>query len=142
MTKGIRPLAAAVAVAAAAGMAGSAQAANGVDTTAVQKAVTVGNGKAGIRSHLKQLQLIADRPGNNGNRATATQGHRDSAAYVEKQLATTAGYWKVTEQPFVADIFEETAAPTLTPNPAPSPAWRSACSGCGSPSSSSSWARP
>ena len=87
----------------------------------MQKAVTVGNGKAGIRSHLKQLQLIADRPGNNGNRATATQGHRDSAAYVEKQLATTGGYWKVTEQPFVADIFEETAAPTLTPNPAPSP---------------------
>ena len=124
MTKGIRPLAAAVAVAAAAGMAGSAQAANGVDTTAVQKAVTVGNGKAGIRSHLKQLQLIADRPGNNGNRATATQGHRDSAAYVEKQLATTGGYWKVSEQPFVADIFEETAAPTLTPNPAPSSAWQ------------------
>ena len=78
MTKGIRPLAAAVAVAAAAGMAGSAQAANGVDTTALQNAVKVGNGRSGIRSHLRQLQLIADRPGNNGNRATATQGHGDS----------------------------------------------------------------
>ena len=45
MTKGIRPLAAAVAIAAAAGMAGSAQAANGVDTTALQNAVNVGNDK-------------------------------------------------------------------------------------------------
>ena len=96
MTKGIRPLAAAVAIAAAAGMAGSAQAANGVDTTAVQRG---GHGRQRTRRasarHLKALQLIADRPGNNGNRATATQGHRDSAAYVEKQLATTGGYWKV-----------------------------------------------
>ena len=48
MTKGIRPLAAAVAVAAAAGMAGSAQAANGVDTTAAaERRSTVGYGQGG-----------------------------------------------------------------------------------------------
>ena len=88
MTKGIRPLAVAVAVAAAAGMAGSAQAANGVDTTALQKAVNVGSDNTGIRRHLKALQLIADRPGNNHTRATATQGHEDSVDYVEQQLAT------------------------------------------------------
>jgi Zn-dependent M28 family amino/carboxypeptidase len=126
MTKGIRPLAAVVAVAAAAGMAGTAQAANGIDTTALQSAVKVGDkaGTTGIRRHLRALQEIADRPGNNGTRATATQGHEDSVKYVEQQLATAGGYWKVTEQPFVADIFEETAPPTLTPNPAPSPAWQ------------------
>jgi Zn-dependent M28 family amino/carboxypeptidase len=124
MTKGIRPLAAVVAVAAAAGMAGSAQAANGIDTTALQNAVKVGDNKSGIRSHLKQLQLIADRPGNHGTRATATQGHEDSVAYVEQQLAKAGGYWKVSEQPFSAAIWEELAPPALTASPAPSPAWQ------------------
>jgi Zn-dependent M28 family amino/carboxypeptidase len=124
MKKGIRPLAAVAAVAAAAGMAGSAQAANGIDTTQIQDAVKVGSNTTGIRRHLKAFQEIADRKGNNGNRATATQGHEDSVKYVEQQLATTSGYWKVSEQPFSAAIFEEVAPPTLTPNPAPSPAWQ------------------
>jgi Zn-dependent M28 family amino/carboxypeptidase len=123
MTKGTRPLAAVAAIAAAVGMAGTAHAANGIDTTALQNAVKVGNDKSGIRSHLKQLQLIADRKGNNGTRATATQGHRDSMAYVEKQLATTNGYWKVSEQPFSASVFTELADPTLSSVPAASPAW-------------------
>jgi hypothetical protein len=56
-------------------------------TTALQRAVAVGN-NTGIRRHLLQLQLIADRPGNNGTRATATQGDEDSVKYVEQQLAT------------------------------------------------------
>ena len=122
MGKGIRPLAAVAAIAAVAGMAGTAQAANGVDTTALQAAVKVGNDSSGIRSHLKQLQLIANRPGNNGTRATATQGHEDSVKYVEQQLATAGGYWHVSEQPFSADVFEELAPPTLSSNPAASPA--------------------
>ena len=124
MKKGIRPLAAVAAVAAAAGMAGSAQAANGVDTTTLQNAVKVGSNTTGIRRHLKAFQEIADRKGNNGNRATATQGHEDSVKYVEQQLATAGGYWKVSEQPFSAAIFEEVAPPTLTATPAPSPAWQ------------------
>ena len=122
MTKGTRPLAAFAALAVAAGMAGSAQAANGVDTTALQKSVNVGSDNTGIRRHLKALQLIADS--NNHTRATATKGHEDSVDYVEQQLGTApAGYWKVYRQPFSAAIFEETAPPTLTANPAPSSAW-------------------
>jgi Zn-dependent M28 family amino/carboxypeptidase len=125
MTKGIRPLAAAVAVAAVAGMAGSAQAANGVDTTKLQDAVQVGDkaGTTGIRRHLRALQAIADRPGNNGTRATATQGHRDSMDYVEEQLKPYGAYWKVSRQPFSASVFTELAPPTLTSAPAASPAW-------------------
>jgi Zn-dependent M28 family amino/carboxypeptidase len=125
MKKGIRPIAAVAAVAAAAGMVGSAQAATGIDTTALQSAVQVGDqaGTYGIRKHLRELQLIADRPGNNGTRATATQGHRDSMDYVEQQLKTTGGYWKVSRQPFSASVFEELADPTLSSDPAASPAW-------------------
>ena len=87
MKKGIRPLAAAAALAAAAGMAGTAHAATGIDTNQLQKAVKVGSSTTGIRRHLKAFQEIADRKGNNGNRATATQGHEDSVKYVEQQLA-------------------------------------------------------
>jgi Zn-dependent M28 family amino/carboxypeptidase len=118
-----RRLAGLVVLAGMAGLAGPAAAAPPADTTALQTAVNVGNDKSGIRSHLKQLQLIADKPGNNGNRATATQGHLDSVAYVKQQLATAGGYWKVTEQPFSAAIFEELAPPTLSSAPAASPAW-------------------
>jgi Zn-dependent M28 family amino/carboxypeptidase len=124
MTKGFRPLAAMAAIAAAVGMAGTAQAANGVDTATLQDAVKVGSNTTGIRRHLKAFQEIADRKGNNGNRATATQGHEDSVAYVKQQLATAGGYWNVTTQPFSADIWEEVAAPTLVPAPAPSPLWQ------------------
>jgi Zn-dependent M28 family amino/carboxypeptidase len=125
MKKGIRPLAAVAAVAAAAGMAGSAQAANGIDTTALQKAVDVGSDTTGIRRHLKALQEIADRPGNNHTRATATKGHEDSVDYVEQQLATAkAGYWKVYRQPFSAAIWEETAPPTLAAAGPSAPVWQ------------------
>ena len=123
MNRGLRPFGALVAVASVAALAGPASAATPTDTTALQSAVKVGNDKSGIRSHLKQLQLIADRPGNNGTRATATQGHEDSVAYVKKQLATAGAYWRVTEQPFSTSVFEELAPPTLSSTPAASPAW-------------------
>ena len=123
MNRGLRPFGALVAVASVAALAGPASAATPTDTTALQTAVKVGNDKSGIRSHLKQLQLIADRPGNDGTRATATQGHQDSVAYVEQQLATAGSYWRVTEQPFSTSVFEELAAPTLSSTPAASPAW-------------------
>src|SRR3712207_3709574 len=124
MRRGHRPLGVLVAIAATAALAGPASAATQTDTTALQNAVKVGNDKSGIRSHLKQLQLIADKPGNDGNRATATQGHEDSVAYVKKQLATAGGYWRVSEQPFSADVFEELAPPTLSSTPAASPSWQ------------------
>jgi Zn-dependent M28 family amino/carboxypeptidase len=123
MNRRFRPFGALVAVASVAALAGPASAATPTDTTALQNAVKVGNDKSGIRSHLKQLQLIADKAGNNGTRATATQGHEDSVAYVKKQLATAGGYWRVSEQPFSASIFEELALPTLSSTPAASPAW-------------------
>ena len=72
MHRTIRPLAA-VAIAAGALGAAPARAATPTDTTALQRAVVVGGDTTGIRRHLRQLQLIADRPGNNGTRATATQ---------------------------------------------------------------------
>ncbi len=122
MHRTIRPLAA-VAIAAGALGAAPARAATPTDTTALQRAVSVGDDTSGIRRHLRQLQLIADRPDNNGTRATATQGHEDSVKYVEQQLATAGGYWHVYEQPFTAAIFEELAPPTLTSVPSPSPAW-------------------
>src|SRR4051794_36388414 len=119
----IRPLVAVATLAATAAVAVPAHAAVPTDTTALQRAVVVGNDNTGIRRHLKALQLIADRPGNNGTRATATQGHEDSVKYVEQQLAAADGYYRVYEQPFSAAIFEELALPTLTAVPSPSPAW-------------------
>jgi Zn-dependent M28 family amino/carboxypeptidase len=123
MLRRVRPFGALAAVASVAALAGPASAATPTDTTALQNAVKVGDDKSGIRSHLKQLQLIADRPGNNGTRATATQGHEDSVAYVKKQLATAGSYWRVSEQPFSTSVFEELASPTLSSIPAASPAW-------------------
>jgi Zn-dependent M28 family amino/carboxypeptidase len=117
-----RPLAAMAALGATAALAAPAQAATPTDTSALQAAVKVGNGTSGIRKHLKALQLIADA--NGGNRATSTPGHEASVKYVEQQLATAGGYWKVSEQPFSAAIFEELAPPTLSVNPPPSPAWQ------------------
>ena len=122
MYRAIRPLAA-VTIVAGALVAVPAHAATPTDTTALQKAVSVGADTTGIRRHLRQLQLIADRAGNNGTRATATQGHEDSVKYVEQQLATAGDYWHVYEQPFTAAIFEELALPTLTSVPSPSPAF-------------------
>ena len=97
MTKGIRPLAAAVAVAAAAGMAGSAQAANGVDTTALQKAVEVGNkaSNTGIRRHLQAAAADRRPAGQQRQPRHRDAGPRDSVTYVEQQLSHDGGYWKV-----------------------------------------------
>jgi Zn-dependent M28 family amino/carboxypeptidase len=121
MQRGNRPLAAMAALAASAALAAPATAATPTDTSALQAAVKVGNNTSGIRKHLKALQLIADA--NGGNRATSTTGHEASVKYVEEQLATAGSYWKVSEQPFSAAIFEELAPPTLTSNPAHSPAF-------------------
>src|SRR4051794_3825840 len=121
MKKVTRPVAAIAALAASAALAAPATAATPTDTSKLQAAVAVGNNTSGIRKHLKALQLIADASG--GNRATSTPGHEASVKYVEQQLATAGSYWKVTEQPFSAAIFEELAPPTLTSTPSHSPAF-------------------
>src|SRR5689334_3310575 len=105
------------------GVPATAQGATPTNTKALEDAVTVGNGTTGIRKHLRQLQVIADTSGNNGTRATGTQGHLDSVAYVKSELAKDSDYWTVSEQPFSADIFHELAPPHLVANPAASPAW-------------------
>jgi Zn-dependent M28 family amino/carboxypeptidase len=102
------------------GLAVPASAATPTDTTALQNAVTVGNGKSGIRQHLKQFQVIADA--NNGTRATGTSGHVASLSYVKSKLDAT-GYWTTSTQPFEAKVFTPLADPTLSVAPAPSPAW-------------------
>ena len=105
------------------GAPATAQGAAPTNTKALEDAVAVGTGTTGIRKHLRQLQVIADTSGNNGTRATGTQGHLDSVAYVKSELAKDSDYWNVSEQPFSADIFHELAAPNLVANPAVSPAW-------------------
>jgi Zn-dependent M28 family amino/carboxypeptidase len=120
MRKGLRPFGVLVAVVAIAVAAVPASAATLTNTQALQDAVKVGNDKTGIRSHLKQLQVIADA--NNGNRATGTTGHAASLAYVKKKLEAT-GYWNVSTQPFSANVFTALAAPTLSATPAPSTPW-------------------
>jgi Zn-dependent M28 family amino/carboxypeptidase len=122
MRKGFRPLGAVLSVAAAAALAGPAAAAPPSDTQALQDAVKVGNDNSGIRRHLKELQKIADRPGANGTRATGTQGHEDSVAYVKQQLEAT-GYYNVSTQPFTATVFNQLAPSTLSTTPSPSGGW-------------------
>ena len=97
-------------------MAGSAQAANGIDTTALQKAVDVGTGtQSGIRQHLKTLQEIADRPGNSDPRSTATKGHEESVDYVEQQLRRPRRLLeRLPRSPSRRTIWEELAPPTLS----------------------------
>ena len=95
-----KPIAALAAIAASAALAAPASAAPPTDTSALQAAVKVGNDTSGIRRHLKALQLIADA--NGANRATASSGHEASVKYVEQQLATAGGYWKVSEQPLTS----------------------------------------
>ena len=56
-----------------------------VDTTALTDAITV----TGLKSHLAELQAIADA--NGGNRAAGTSGYDDSLAYVKTTLEA-AGY--------------------------------------------------
>ncbi|MDQ5809108.1 MAG: M28 family peptidase, partial [Actinomycetota bacterium] len=117
---GSRHLAAALAVAATAALAGPAQAATPTNTKALQDAVKVGTDTSGIRAHLKKWQKIADANAN--NRATGTAGHEKSADYVIAKLNAT-GYFNVSSQPFIATVWNELAPPTLSASPAPSPAW-------------------
>ena len=120
MHKRSRPIAAALAVAAIASVAGPAHAATPTDTKPLQDAVKVGTDTTGIRAHLKKWQQIANQ--NDGNRSTGTRGHEQSADYVVSKLNAT-GYFNVTSQPFVASVWSQLAQPTLSVTPAPSPAW-------------------
>lgn len=110
----------ALGVLAALSFAVPASAAPPTDTRPLQDAVQVGNDKSGIKAHLKKLQQIANQ--NGGNRATATPGHEASADYVVSKLNAT-GYYNVSSQPFVATVWEELAAPTLSATPAPPSPW-------------------
>src|SRR5690242_21365645 len=122
MSHARRPFGALLAIVAAGALAVPASAAPPVDTQPLQDAVKVGNGSSGIRKHLKALQRIADRPGANGTRATGTQGHEDSVAYVKQQLDAT-GYFNVTTQPFTATVFSQLAPSTLSTTPSPTGGW-------------------
>ncbi|PWW62126.1 M28 family metallopeptidase [Actinokineospora spheciospongiae] len=70
----------------------------------------------GVNRHLIALQRLADR--NGGNRAAGTEGHAQSAQYVESKLIT-AGY-DVSRQPF-SFTFSETLAEALTTPSGPVP---------------------
>src|SRR5918998_2424698 len=115
-----RPVAALLALAATAALTGSASAATPTDTRPLQDAVKVGNDTSGIRAHLKKWQQIATANAN--NRSTGTSGHEKSADYVISKLNAT-GYFNVSSQPFIATVWSQLAQPTLSANPAPSPAW-------------------
>jgi Zn-dependent M28 family amino/carboxypeptidase len=110
---------AALACVAASVLASPAFAATQTDTKPLQDAVKVGNDTSGIRQHLKNLQSIANA--NNGNRATGTKGHEQSADYVISKLNATK-YFDVSSQPFIATVFTELATPTLSAS-APAPTW-------------------
>jgi Zn-dependent M28 family amino/carboxypeptidase len=75
----------------------------GVDTTALQNAVTV----AGIMEHESAFQAIATA--NGGTRAIGTPGYDDSAEYVADSLRD-AGY-AVTEQDFTYSLFTDRTPP-------------------------------
>src|SRR5262245_15940565 len=122
MRHACRPLGALLAIVAGAAAAAPAAAAPPTTTQPLQDAIKVGNAGSGIRQHLRALQQIADRPGANGTRATGTQGHEDSVAYVKAQLDAT-GYYNVTTQPFTATVFTQLAPSTLATTPAPSGGW-------------------
>jgi Zn-dependent M28 family amino/carboxypeptidase len=92
-----------------------ASAATQTDTKAFEDAVSVGSNTTGIRQHLRQLQVIADANAN--TRATGTRGHTQSADYVISKL--DPNYWRVSTQPFVADVFSDVAPPTLSVSGAP-----------------------
>ncbi|WP_275425723.1 M20/M25/M40 family metallo-hydrolase [Nocardioides solisilvae] len=75
------------------------------DSRALQKAVTL----RGVRSHLRELQKIADQ--NDGNRASGNPGYRASRDYVVRTLRK-AGY-RPSVQAFDFDYFEQLAPATL-----------------------------
>jgi Zn-dependent M28 family amino/carboxypeptidase len=78
-----------------------ADAATPVDTSELRDAVKVGDASAGIRSHQKALQDIADA--NGGTRQSGTAGYDDSAQYVYDMLTATPAlmdYFDVSIQTF------------------------------------------
>ena len=77
-----------------------------INTQKLRDAVTVN----GILNHERALQRIANK--NDGNRAAGTAGFEASAAYVKGQLEK-AGY-KVTEQPFDFEYYQEVTPATLS----------------------------
>ena len=97
-------------------VAGSASAGPQIDTEPLRDAVTV----EGITEHMAALELIANANVFEGvpTRATGTPGHEASVEYVVDTMEA-AGY-KVTLQPFEADIFFE-QAPAIFEQVAPEP---------------------
>src|SRR5688500_5187602 len=96
-------LACALAVAGSLLITSPASAAPNINTTPLRDAVTV----EGINDHLVELDKIAQNNVFEGvpTRATGTPGHEASVEYVVEKMEA-AGF-KVTLQPFEADIFFE-----------------------------------
>lgn len=84
----------------------TAGAAPSVDSQQLRAAVNVD----GVRDHMQALQAIADA--NGGIRASGTPGYDASLEYVKDQLDAT-GYYDVTVQPFIYDVFRELAPPEM-----------------------------
>ncbi len=75
----------------------------GVDTSALNEAVTA----EGVHTHLEVFQQIADD--NNGNREASSEGYFDSIDYVARAM-TLAGY-NVSVQLFPYIVFENRTPP-------------------------------
>ena len=95
-----------------AALATPANAATAIDTSTLRQAVT---GER-IQQHLEEFQAIADV--NGANRAAGTEGHVQSAEYVEEQLAasgyeTTRQYFEYDKTVFTAAVLDQ-VAPTPT----------------------------
>jgi Zn-dependent M28 family amino/carboxypeptidase len=88
------------------GAVGVASAAVTTDTQALRDAVTV----EGIMQHEREFQNIANR--NKHTRASGTPGYDASLAYVKSKLEAT-GYYNVTVQPFLYDLFRELETPVF-----------------------------
>jgi Zn-dependent M28 family amino/carboxypeptidase len=85
----------------------------GTDSSALRDAVTLN----GVLAHENALQNIANQ--NGGTRASGTPGFDASLAYVKGQLEAT-GYFNVTVQQFLFDVFRELAPPVfqrISPDP-------------------------
>ena len=124
MTKGIRPLAAAVAVAALCRhgrqRAGEPTASTRPRCRTRSRSATTGP-PASAR-HLRALQEIADRPGNDGTRSTGDPGSRGLGG-VRRGAAQAGGYWNVTTQPFTHRCSPSSRRRRSSANPAAGPAW-------------------